>query len=175
VLGWCAVEAIGRLQDAADPKAAAECFDALRLRGPLADAFAALGLEGEERWRAAARVRASFEHAAHAHAPYAWTHDPDAAWVIGAHQHEGVSYITAEQFENLLWWMALREFLDLASEPRPDLKRLASVTEDIKSLLSIVEREGYRVEALEDAALPGSAEKPESETEQNEEKVERRS
>src|SRR6202007_2479345 len=70
VLGWCAVEAIGRLQDATNPKAAAECFDVLRLRGPLADAFAALGLESEERWRAAARVRASFEHASRAHAPY---------------------------------------------------------------------------------------------------------
>jgi hypothetical protein len=175
VLGWCAVEAIGRLQDATNPKAAAECFDVLRLRGPLAEAFSALGLESEERWRAAARVRASFEHAARAHAPYAWTHDPDTAWVIGGHQHEGVTYIVAEQFERLLWWMALRDFLGLASEPRPDLRRITSITENIKALLTIVEREGYRAEALEDAALPGSAGKPENESQQKEEKVERHS
>ncbi|HLW53376.1 MAG TPA: alpha-amylase family glycosyl hydrolase [Candidatus Angelobacter sp.] len=175
VLVWCAVEAIGRLQDAKDPKAASGCFDALRLRGALADAFAALGFEGEERWRAAARVRASFEHAVHANAPYTWTHDPDVAWVIGAHQHEGVSYLAAEDFERLLWWMALRGLLDLASEPKPDLKRFSSIVDDIKGLLRVVEHEDYRIEALEDTALHGSDTETEKDEEQKEEKVEPRS
>jgi glycosidase len=38
-------------------KAALDIFDRLRLRAPLAHAFAALGFEGEEAWRAAARIK----------------------------------------------------------------------------------------------------------------------
>ena len=175
LLAWCAVEAIGRLYDARDPRVAAACFDVLRLRGPLADAFAVLGIEGEERWRAAARVRASFEHAAHKSAPYTWIHDPDAAWVIGVHQYEGISYLAAEQFERMLWWMALRDFFDLSSESEPELARFTAIADEIKTILSVVEREGYRAEALEDAALPSRKQEKVSEKEEKKEKVERRS
>jgi glycosidase len=175
VLGWCAVEAIGKARDAKDPTAAARAFDVLRLRGPLAEAFATVGIEGEERWRAAARVRASFQHAGHANAPYTWTHDPDAAWVIGAHQFEGVSYVAAEQFERLLWWMALRNFLAVMAESRPGLKRVAAIAEEVHRILESVEREGWRVESLQDTALPARVADSESEKEPKEEKVERRS
>ena len=176
ILGWCAVEAIGRLLDSKNPRAAAAAFDVLRLRGPLADCFAALGAEddGQEKWRAAARIRASFEHAAHSSAPFTWTRDPDAAWAVGLHQYEGVGYVNAEQFERLLWWMALRGFLDLASAPHPDLKRLAVVADNVRTILACVEREGYRVEALEDAAPPSAVGGQASEQEQKEEGVERR-
>ena len=64
LLAWCALEALGRACDPAEPdRAAVRLFESLRLREPMADAIAALGLEGEERWRAAARVRAAFAHA----------------------------------------------------------------------------------------------------------------
>ena len=173
VLGWCAVEAIGKARDGKDPTAAARAFDVLRLRGPLAEAFAAMGIEGEERWRAAARVRASFQHAAHANAPYTWTHDPDAAWVIGAHQFEGVSYVAAEQFERLLWWMALRTFLDVMTQPRPELRRIDAIAEEVRRILEIVEGESWRVESLQDAALPVPV--SDESKEQKEENIERRS
>ena len=58
VLSWCAlgylVESIGPLDPA---RVALDLFDRLRLRAPLAQAFAALGFEGEEAWRVAARIK----------------------------------------------------------------------------------------------------------------------
>jgi glycosidase len=58
VLAWCALQSLASFVDPARPaRAALDLFDRLRLRAPLAHAFAALGLEGEESWRAAARIK----------------------------------------------------------------------------------------------------------------------
>jgi glycosidase len=194
VLGWCALEAIGTMRDPEHPDtAAAELFDALRLRGPLAAAFATQGLADDEDWRAAARLRASFAHsprpAAGASARpstwrgASWIHDPDVAWVIGVHEHEGVSYLVKEHLERLLWWMALRDLLEIAATPGSPTRasrdgveapasparagfarggaeasqfepeRLALIEEAISERMNAAERSGYRVEALEETAL----------------------
>ena len=64
ILGWAALEALGRLSDPSHVgAAAARLFDALRIRPVLADALARLGLHGDESWRAAARVRVALAHA----------------------------------------------------------------------------------------------------------------
>jgi len=58
VLGWCALELLAESIDAENSKRAAlEVFDRLRLREPFAQAFAALGFEGEQAWRVAARIK----------------------------------------------------------------------------------------------------------------------
>ena len=58
VLAWCALELIsGSIDSTNPPRVALDLFDRLRLRAPLAHAFAALGFEGEEAWRAAARIK----------------------------------------------------------------------------------------------------------------------
>ncbi len=58
VLGWCALELLAESFDAENPEPVAlDLFDRLRLREPFAQAFAALGFEGEEAWRVAARVK----------------------------------------------------------------------------------------------------------------------
>jgi hypothetical protein len=58
VLGWCALELLAESIDAEKPeRVALDLFDRLRLREPFAQAFAALGFEGEEGWRVAARVK----------------------------------------------------------------------------------------------------------------------
>ena len=57
VIAWATVYALGELLDPSEPDAAAtKLFDSLQLRNALADAFSQFGMEGEERWRAAARV-----------------------------------------------------------------------------------------------------------------------
>lgn len=146
VLAWCVLDATGQLFDEKNIKAAAECFDLLRLRGPLAQTFGEYGLEDEEQWRAAARIRAAFEHGAHLKAPYKWIHDADVAWLMGVNQHEGVSYLAAEQFERLLWWMSLRDLLEA------DTHRIDELTVEVEAIMEIVKSRGYRVEALENAA-----------------------
>jgi glycosidase len=58
VLGWCVLELLAESIDADEPeRAAVDLFDRLRLREPLAHSFLALGLKGEESWRAAARIK----------------------------------------------------------------------------------------------------------------------
>jgi len=58
VLSWCVLELLAESIDAQKPeRAALDLFDRLRLREPLAHSFLALGLKGEENWRAAARIK----------------------------------------------------------------------------------------------------------------------
>jgi glycosidase len=58
VLAWCAMDWMASLIDGDHShRLALELFDRLRLREPLAHALQELGIEGEESWRAAARVR----------------------------------------------------------------------------------------------------------------------
>jgi hypothetical protein len=58
VLGWCALELLAESIDAESPqRVALDLFDRLRLREPFAQAFGALGFEGEEGWRVAGRIK----------------------------------------------------------------------------------------------------------------------
>ena len=58
VLGWCVLELLAESVDPVEPeRAALDLFDRLRLREPFANAFAALGFEGEEAWRVAGRIK----------------------------------------------------------------------------------------------------------------------
>ncbi|HKF23385.1 MAG TPA: alpha-amylase family glycosyl hydrolase [Candidatus Angelobacter sp.] len=199
VLGWCALEAIGVMHDPESPDpAAAELFDALRLRGPLAAVFGAEGLNGDEDWRAAARLRASFAHSSRSHWPSAaqrasrfagsetpfvrpatertpmpvlplfhpqsWIHDPDVAWAIGVHEHEGVSYLVKEHLERLMWWMALRDLLEVAAAPEFERDQLALIEGAIRERMRVAERGGYRVEVLEDIVLFGAPQEREPST-----------
>jgi hypothetical protein len=153
------LEAVADVYDAAEaPRSAAHLFDALRLRETFAERFEALGLVDEERWQAAARLRAAFAHAAWAPgaetiggrstALFSWLHDPDVAWLIGVHEHEGVRYFVKEPFERLQWWMALRALIMLASAPRSDREAIQALEEEVQARMRAAEEAGYRVEAL---------------------------
>jgi hypothetical protein len=152
LLAWCALEAIGLRESPDEPEAAARLFDTLRLRQPVAEALAACGFAGDEHWRAAARLRASFAHSSRPAAPYSWIHDPDVAWLIGVHEYEGVSYVVKEQVERLMWWMALRNLLDVVADPKADPERLVAIVDEIEGFLRAVQQGGYRVDAMEEAA-----------------------
>jgi hypothetical protein len=162
VLAWCAVQALGRLSDPKQPEpAAAQLFDAMHLREALANAVAQLGWKDEERWRAAARVRATFAHAGWAPgaelvagrstALFSWVHDPDVAWVIGVHEWDSVRYFVKEPYERLLWWMALPALVELAREPRPDRENVRGLEQKIEARMRAAAQGGYRVEALFEA------------------------
>jgi hypothetical protein len=58
LLAWAVLELLAESIDAEKPeRMALELFDRLRLREPLGQAFSALGFEGEEAWRVAARIK----------------------------------------------------------------------------------------------------------------------
>ncbi len=76
IIAWCALETLAESLGADEPeKAAIDLFDRLRLRTPLAEAFAGLGFDGEAGWRAAARIKvlllAESKKAAVSHLPEA--------------------------------------------------------------------------------------------------------
>jgi hypothetical protein len=160
IVTWCALEALGRLQHPAEPNAASTgLFDRLRLRGVLAELFAAAGLEGEKRWQVAARQRAAFACASlltgpepvlgrPAPAPFGWLHDPDLAWLVGVHEYEGVRYLVKESFERLLWWIALRPLLEILEPPKIEPETIRALERRLKSRIRAVAEKGYRVEAL---------------------------
>jgi glycosidase len=59
VLAWCVLQVLAQAIDPENShQIAVDLFDRLRLREPLSQAFHALGLEGEDGWSGAARVKA---------------------------------------------------------------------------------------------------------------------
>ena len=58
VLAWCVLQWLSKSIDGTRPeRTALDLFDRLRLREPFGHAFAALGYQGEEAWRAVARIK----------------------------------------------------------------------------------------------------------------------
>jgi hypothetical protein len=158
-LAWTILEVAGRVASPDDPEHYSMLlFDHARLRQPIADALEKLGAPGDDRWRAAARLRFAFAHAASAHkirqtpgrssAPLSWLHDPEVAWLIGSNEHEGVRYFNKEQFEQLLWWMALPPLMEIAEEEQPDAKELQELERDMDRRCQLASKGGYRIEAL---------------------------
>jgi glycosidase len=162
IVAWCALEALGRAFDPSDPSGAAvRLFDDLRLRAPLADALGEVGLAGEDRWRGAARVRLALAHPADEPATpgparsrgagsFDWLRDPDAAWLAGAHEHEGTGYIVKEAFESLLWWRALPALLAAAEAldeegPPADGDRSSVIERQIAADARVAADAGYRI------------------------------
>jgi hypothetical protein len=141
LLAWSALEALGR---ARDPANAAECavrlFDSLRLRAVVADEAGQLGIDGEERWRAAARVRVAL-----ARASRDWLSDPDAAWLAGVHEYQGVRYLVKEPFERLVWWRTLPALLRLAAEPSPPAPGVRALEREIAAAIDAAAVAGYRL------------------------------
>jgi hypothetical protein len=144
VLAWVVLETLADSLDPAAPASTAlRLFDELHLRQPLGHALAALGFEGEEPWRVAARIKVAllveagvFAAAASAEAsatkntknemveepastdsplltPVIWQ-DPDVRWLTGTHEAEGRSYFIQEGYEELLWWLQLPALCSMA-------------------------------------------------------------
>jgi hypothetical protein len=182
VLAWSVMHALGAFLRPADPnRGAAKAFEALRLRDPMAEAFRKLGWHDETRWRAAARVRASFAHACAddgprpavssaeavpagrkptspaAEGPVSWLHDPDVEWLIGVHRYQDEQYFVKESFERFLWWMTLPALLRMAEDSTGIKEAVNSLERRLERSLRAASEAGYRVEVL--LAMPSGAEK----------------
>jgi glycosidase len=185
VLAWILIEIVAEAVDSSHKeRLAVELFDRLRLREPLAQAFHALGLEGEEGWRAAARIyallRVEFEAAESASrkatvktvedkrrqaAPPALSaedlliplklwSDPDICWLTGAHVSENMTYLVREPFEELLWWIQLPALLRLATAPTPNRADAILISEKLERAQVTIEAAGYRLDKLLETTEP---------------------
>ncbi len=101
------------LPGTAEPQA---LFDALDLRTALAETFAELGIEGEDAWRAAARVRLLLAGRTPLEALRTegfWA-EGDVRWLAGVNESDGVLYVNQESFEQLLCWLQIPALLGIA-------------------------------------------------------------
>jgi hypothetical protein len=179
VLGWSALELLAESIDAENPeRVALDLFDRLRLREPFAQAFTALGFEGEDGWRVAARVKVGLlawagagkpEKAIEAAEsalvtgarlelspdlwPTLWS-DPDVRWLCGVHEAEGRDYLVRERYEELLWWLLMPSLLRLAGETAPSQVAASRalvrmMSRSIEDAMASAEAAGYRVDLLQ--------------------------
>lgn len=159
VLAWAALQSLATLVRPDDAASAAlEFFDQLRLREPLAQAFAALGLEGEDGWRAAARVRVALRMAAGKFVeeksastalwPIAAWDDADLRWLVGWHEAEGHRYFVEEPYEEMLWWLRLPELCRIAATTPPSSTALDRLDQQVVTAAEAAARAGYRLDAM---------------------------
>jgi glycosidase len=134
------------------PRAA--IFDRLRLRNAVVAAMNGLGIEGEEAWRAAARVRVLLAWGAFIPAVESdafWT-DSDVRWLLDIHDAGDIAFFGKERFEDLVAWLYMAEPITQMGE-----YSAAVATEDtrplpvkltLEELGSMAAASGYQVEAL---------------------------
>ena len=130
---------------------AIKVFDRLRLRNAFAEAFGHLGMEGEDAWRAAARIRVAFlpetdgsKSAAH-DVTSGWWSDPDVRWLTGLHETADGWYFNQESYEQMLWWSALPELVKAETDPAAETLRLRKIAREIDAVLAAARAAGYRL------------------------------
>jgi len=161
VLSWCVITLLGEQLDAKYAHTAALIqYERLRLRGALANIFMGLGYEGDEGWRAAARIKvgllqAKLENEAPKDEeqtvlgiPEALWEDPDLRWLTGLHNAGGKNYFIKEQYEELLWWLHLPVLCNLAGRERFDQADIADLSKWIDTTMAQAHAAGYCLDVL---------------------------
>jgi hypothetical protein len=125
-----------------------ELFDRLRLRNALAEVFASMGMEGEARWQAAARVRLLLAQPDAASGPVRkelWA-DPDVRWLTGVHEAGGFTYFNKERFEELLGWLQLPALMEMAQEKTGATGALREVEARVAAACEVAQAAGYQLQ-----------------------------
>ncbi len=91
-------------------------FDTLDMRPALAEAFAEVGLQGEDSWRYAARVRLLLGGRTPLEALHtqAFWENADVRWLAGLNESGGKTWVNKESFEELLCWLQVPALLGIA-------------------------------------------------------------
>jgi hypothetical protein len=147
ILSWLLLQ-----QFEPDAESAALHFDQLHMRSALAETFAALGVERENSWRLAARVRIllAYPTPQSVETEAFWT-DPDVRWLAGLNQSEGLTYLNKEAFEELLWWLELPRLLAASLEPSEPL--VAAIETHVATHTAAAATAGYNLAKLRVQAL----------------------
>jgi glycosidase len=107
VLAWVALRALP------SPAFALAIYDALQLRHAFAETFSAVGVNGEQAWKAAAQVRVLLRMKIHGSCSVAvrsaeFWRDPDVRWLTGIRGSvEEAEYFDQERFEAFVCWLQL--------------------------------------------------------------------
>jgi glycosidase len=164
VMAWLALRALP------SPAAALALYDGLRLRHVLAEVFSAVGVHGEQAWRAAAQVRAlllmhQYTSCAIAVRADAFWNDADVRWLTGIHgagipgmAHEP-EFFHQESFEAFVCWLKLPDFLTLGESAALQTKDAYKVTAVAANLAYAAKIAGYDVHRFLDVMHTGDLKK----------------
>jgi glycosidase len=133
-------------------------FDRLELRAALAGIFAAFGMEGEAKWRAAAQVRmllAKPGTAVSVRSKSFWD-EPDVRWLAGVNTASGITYIHREQFEELFAWLQLPALIKIAQQKSGQADSIAELEAAFAAACEAAHAAGYQLEAYLTSAKPQS-------------------
>ncbi len=139
-------------------------FDKLQLRSALAEIFSSLGMEGDNAWRAAARVRLLLAQSElnleeEVAKPEFWK-DSDVRWLASVNESDGKTYLNKEAFEEVLTVLQIPALLDLPQPPATLAKAsttvsgLEAIEDELKKLIEAAQTSGYRVDALIELLQP---------------------
>jgi hypothetical protein len=140
---WAPVLAWALLRSLPGKQRPEQAFDQLQLREALGAMFSTSGLEGEDVWRAAARIRVLLAYGAQpvesvVYARKFWD-DADVRWLAGVNVSGEKTYLNQEATDELVAWMMLPSLLKAAgkAEFEPELRkieeRLAKISADVKA------------------------------------------
>jgi hypothetical protein len=83
-------------------------------------------------------------------------------WLTGYNEAEGHAYVVREQYEELLWWLALPELLKLANMTAPPRASAAAISRAIQDEMKAIEKAGYRVDVLLRGEKAGALDQPDA-------------
>jgi hypothetical protein len=149
-LTWTPVLAFVALRSLPATGARIAIFDKLQLRSALADTFSSMGLEGEQTWRLAARIRVLLWQADNTSASIEtkefWS-DHDVRWLTSVNESNGKTYFNKELFEELLSWLQLPALLEIAQQNTGESRSISEVEAVVSKACRAAEVAGYNVEA----------------------------
>jgi hypothetical protein len=123
-------------------------FDKLQLRSALSETFTAIGMEGENTWRAAARVRILLSQTdtspAATRTEEFWP-DPDVRWLAGVNESSGTTYFNKEGFEELLGWLQLPALLKAAEQSPAHADSVTRLEEAVLKASQSAQTSGYNL------------------------------
>jgi len=145
VLAWSVLNCL-----APQKSQALELFDRLQFRIALAEIFSSLGLEGEDAWRASARVRIllAFDSLERPELGKVFWDDPDVQWLAGVNESEGTTYFNQESFEQLLWWMRLPNLVAAMCDDIAWRVAVIDIESQLRTLFAAAKQAGYAVNAF---------------------------
>ncbi len=151
---------------AAIDKRAIALYDQLRLRTAFGESFAFIGVEGEDAWRASARIRVTMlpgapESRSVKHdETEGWWSDADVRWLTGLHESAEGWYFNKESHQQMVWWSTLPELVKIQTDAAAEKHRLNKLAKAIDAELLEAERVHYRLRGTRPASKPATKTAP---------------
>ncbi len=125
-------------------------FDNLQLRAALGDIFSSMGMEDEQAWRMAARIRILLWQAdtpsATIETKEFWS-DGDVRWLAGVNESKGKAWFNKELFEEMLTWIQLPALMEIALQNAGESKAIADLEKAISLVCHAATEAGYNLDA----------------------------